>query len=74
MANNKSKLFEASLVNTALKQSFVKLNPRIMFRNPVMFTVEICTAVMLIVCIWIMTGEKIRAVLYITSLYLVCYY
>ena len=51
-------MFEASLVNTALKQSFIKLNPRIMFRNPVMFTVEICTAVMLAVCIWIMTGEK----------------
>ena len=59
MAKNKSnKLFEASLVNTALKQSFIKLNPRVMFRNPVMFTVEICTAVMLVVCIWIMTGEK----------------
>src|SRR4249919_410422 len=58
MTKNKSKLFEASLVNTALKQSFVKLNPRVMFRNPVMFTVEICTAVMLAVCIWIMTGEK----------------
>ena len=29
-----------------------------MFRNPVMFTVEICTAVMLAVCIWIFTGEK----------------
>lgn len=59
MAKKQSnKLFEASLVNTALKQSFVKLNPRIMFRNPVMFTVEICTAVMLAVCIWIFMGQK----------------
>ena len=58
MTKNKSKLFESSLVNTALKQSFVKLDPRIMFRNPVMFTVEICTAVMLVVCIWIMKGER----------------
>ncbi|MEO5591042.1 MAG: potassium-transporting ATPase subunit KdpB, partial [Chitinophagaceae bacterium] len=59
MKNNTSnKLFEASLVNTALKQSFIKLNPRIMFRNPVMFTVEICTAVMLAVCVGIMAGEK----------------
>ncbi len=59
MTRNKSnKLFEASLINTALKQSFIKLNPRIMFRNPVMFTVEICTGVMLAVCIWIATGEK----------------
>jgi potassium-transporting ATPase ATP-binding subunit len=54
----KQRLFEHSLVNEALKQSFIKLNPRIMFRNPIMFTVEICTAVMLAVCIWIFTGEK----------------
>lgn len=53
-----NKLFEASLVKEALKQSFVKLNPRIMLRNPVMFTVEIGTAIMLAVCIWIATGEK----------------
>lgn len=54
----KQSVFEHSLVNEALKQSFIKLNPRIMFRNPVMFAVEICTAVMLAVCIWIITGEK----------------
>jgi K+-transporting ATPase ATPase B chain len=59
MAKNKSnKLFEPSLVKEALRQSFVKLDPRIMLRNPVMFTVEIGTAVMLVVCIWILAGEK----------------
>lgn len=42
---------------SALKDSFVKLNPVIMFRNPIMFTVEMCTVVMLFVCIWILTGE-----------------
>src|SRR5665647_934069 len=58
MAKNQSnKLFESSLVKEALKQSFVKLNPRIMLRNPVMFTVEIGTAIMLAVCIWILAGE-----------------
>ena len=56
--NQSNKLFESSLVKEALKQSFVKLNPKIMLRNPVMFTVEIGTAVMLAVCIWILTGEK----------------
>src|SRR6195952_4768633 len=56
--NQSNKLIEASLVKEALKQSFIKLNPRIMFRNPVMFTVEIGTMVMLAVCIWIFTGEK----------------
>ena len=56
--NSSTKLFEAALVKEALRQSFIKLNPRIMFRNTVMFTVEIGTAVMLSVCIWIINGEK----------------
>ncbi len=56
--NTSNKLFDASLVKEAIQQSFIKLNPRIMFHNPVMFTVEIGTAVMLGVCIWIMSGEK----------------
>jgi len=45
-------LFQKELVNEALKHSFVKLNPKIMFRNPVMFTVEIGTAIMLFVTIY----------------------
>lgn len=51
-------LFQKDLMQEALKQSFVKLKPKIMFRNPVMFTVEICTAIMFFVCLWIATGEK----------------
>ena len=53
-----NKLFESALVKEALKQSFVKLNPGILIHNPVMFTVEIGTIVMLAVCVWIFTGEK----------------
>ncbi|RYF88714.1 MAG: K(+)-transporting ATPase subunit B, partial [Chitinophagaceae bacterium] len=53
-----TKLFEPALVKEAFAQSFVKLNPRIMFRNPVIFTIELCTIVMLFVCIWILTGEQ----------------
>ncbi|MFI5194708.1 MAG: potassium-transporting ATPase subunit KdpB [Chitinophagales bacterium] len=56
--NQSNKLFESSLVKEALKQSFVKLNPRIMMRNPVMFTVEIGTAIMLVVSVWIFKGES----------------
>src|ERR1700761_4998025 len=59
MASEQSnKLFTPALVKEALTQSFVKLSPRIMVRNPVMFTVEIGTAVMLGVCIWIAAGER----------------
>ena len=54
---NKS-LFQKGIIKGALKQSFVKLNPQIMFRNPIMFTVEIGTIIMFIVCFWIYTGEK----------------
>ena len=54
---NKSSLFQKSLLQSAIKQSVVKLNPKLMFRNPVMFTVEIGTAIMLGVCIWILSGN-----------------
>ncbi|MDB5274147.1 MAG: kdpB [Chitinophagaceae bacterium] len=57
MERNNTSLFQKDQMLQALKQSFVKLNPRIMFRNPVMFTVEIGTAVMFIVCLWIASGE-----------------
>jgi K+-transporting ATPase ATPase B chain len=53
----KQRLFEPSLVKEALGQSIIKLNPRIQFRNPVMFTVWIGTLIMAGVCIWIATGE-----------------
>ena len=59
MNNNKSNsLFESKQVKEALVQSFVKLNPKIMFKNPVMFTVEIGTAIMLAVCITILFGAQ----------------
>lgn len=56
-SSKNTSLFQKDLLNEAFKQSFVKLNPRIMFRNPVMFTVEIGTVVMLAVCIWILSGN-----------------
>ncbi len=55
---NPNRLFDPSLVKEALKQSFIKLKPRIMVKNPVMFTVYIGTIIMLAVCCWIMSGER----------------
>ena len=53
MKNNKAaSLFSRELVIESLKQSFVKLNPKTMFRNPIMFIVEVVTFVMLFVTIW----------------------
>ncbi|MDP4263032.1 MAG: potassium-transporting ATPase subunit KdpB [Bacteroidota bacterium] len=75
----KQRLFEPALVKEALGQSFIKLNPRIQFRNPVMFTVWIGTLVMAGVCVWIAAGETsqgslvyniiITAILLITLLF-----
>lgn len=58
MKNQSQTLFQRDLVNEAIKQSFVKLNPKIMFKNPVMFLVEIGTAVMFIVSMFSLTGDK----------------
>ncbi|PZO29797.1 MAG: K(+)-transporting ATPase subunit B [Flavobacteriaceae bacterium] len=59
MTKNKSNsLFESKQVKEALVQSFVKLNPKVMFKNPVMFTVEIGTAIMFIMCIAILMGAQ----------------
>jgi len=57
MTQNKS-LFQKELVQEALKQSFVKLNPKLMFKNPVMFLVWLGTLVMFFVSVWTLTGEK----------------
>lgn len=75
----KNNLFQKDLVRTALKDSFLKLAPAKMFRNPVMFTVWIGTLVMACVCVWIATGEQsqgslayniiITAVLFFTLLF-----
>jgi K+-transporting ATPase ATPase B chain len=52
MSNSTNKsLFQKDLVTEALKQSFIKLHPKVMIKNPVMFCVEIGTLVMLIVTI-----------------------
>lgn len=78
-SSSNKKLFQATIVNEALKQSFIKLSPIKMFLNPVMFTVWVGTLVMAGVCIWIATGEThqgslaynivVTAVLFITLLF-----
>lgn len=55
MKTSSNKLFEPALVQTALKESFIKLNPKTMMRNPVMFTVEIGTLIMLYVSFYSFT-------------------
>lgn len=59
------KLFDPALVGAAFKQSFVKLNPALMIKNPVMFTVELGTVVMLAVSVYQMaTGDLSQGALW----------
>lgn len=46
------KIFEPAMVSSTVKDSFVKLDPRLMMKNPVMFCVEIGTVIMLFVSIY----------------------
>ena len=55
---NTQSLFQKDLVNEALKQALIKLDPRVMIKNPIMFLVEGGTVVMLVVSLWTLLGEK----------------
>ncbi|GAB2793810.1 potassium-transporting ATPase subunit KdpB [Rhabdobacter roseus] len=57
MKSNNPSVFQKDLVQQALKQSFRKLDPRTLIQNPVMFTVEIGTAIMLVVSLSSLTGN-----------------
>ena len=61
--NTKKGLFQPELIRDALWQSLLKLDPRSMFRNPVMFTVEIGTLIMLVVTILSISPAADRAVM-----------
>ena len=45
-------LFENGMIKDSIKQAAKKLDPRTMIKNPVMFLVEICTAIMAVVTIF----------------------
>jgi len=45
------KLFDLKLVKESILASFIKLNPKELMKNPVMFTVEIGTAIMTVITI-----------------------
>jgi K+-transporting ATPase ATPase B chain len=47
--NKDISLFESALVKESIRQSFIKLSPRLMVKNPVMFCVEIGTVIMMVV-------------------------
>jgi len=56
--NTNTSLFQKDQMLAALWSSFVKLNPKRMYRNPIMFLVWIGTLVMALVTIWVAAGAE----------------
>lgn len=48
---NKTSLFNKEMVKNSVWQAIKKLDPKTMIKNPVMFLVEICTAIMAVVTV-----------------------
>jgi K+-transporting ATPase ATPase B chain len=73
MRSNQNTLFQGDQVKEAFIQSFVKLNPRILFRNPVMFTVEIGAAVMLVVTVFSLFNKGQGSFGYNLTIFIILY-
>ena len=57
--NKNNSLFDPVLLRRSLRASFTKLDPRQMIKNPIMFTVEVVTLVMLVMIGYIaVTGDE----------------
>ena len=56
--NRKPSLFRKEQAKESIKQSFVKLNPRLLIKNPIMFTVEVCTFIMFFVMLYSITNSS----------------
>ena len=62
--SNNTSLFQREQVRESLKQSLIKLHPGMMMRNPIMFTVEIATMIMLLVTVYSLFSDGQGAFLY----------
>lgn len=56
--SNNTSLFQREQVRESLKQSLIKLHPGMMMRNPIMFTVEIATMIMLLVTVYSLFSDR----------------
>lgn len=64
--------FDKSILNQAVKSAFVKLNPKLLVHNPVMFIVEIGTIIMFLVCLSIAFGDNTQGgLLYNSVIFLI---
>jgi len=71
MEQTSSKLLNPAMLGIAIKQSFVKLNPLTMIKNPVMFTVEIGTLIMAGVTVYSLNNSSEGSFAYNFTVFLV---
>lgn len=71
--NKDLRLFEPALVRESLKQSFIKLSPRQMMKNPVMFSVEVGTAIMLGVSVYSFTNTDQGSPFYNLAIFVILF-
>ena len=71
--SNNTSLFEREQVRESLKQSLIKLHPGMMMRNPIMFTVEIATMIMLLVTVYSLFSAEQGAFLYNFLVFLILF-
>lgn len=51
-----NKLMTSEQFRSSVKEAFVKLNPKLLYRNPIMFTVFVSTAIMAVVTMGVLFG------------------
>ena len=74
MKNNSTRsLFQKDQVIYSIKESFLKLDPRVMIKNPIMFTVEISTAFMMVATIYSAFNTDQGSLLYNIIIFLVLF-
>src|ERR1700733_359118 len=73
MRSDKNILFQRDQVREAFQQSFIKLNPRLLFRNPVMFTVEVSAVVMLVVTIFTLFNKAQGSFAYNLTIFIILF-
>lgn len=74
MKNNQTtSLFPKEQVMESLKQSFVKLNPRVMIKNPIMFMVEVCSVIMFAVMIYSIFNDEQGSFAYNTCVFVILF-
>ena len=71
--NKNNSLFQKDQLKASFKQSFVKLNPRLMVKNPIMFTVEIATFFMLPVTVYSAVSDAQGSVIYNFSVFVILF-